>query len=75
MRTADIDVEVLDRVAFCSDRPLFPTRLGRALIDEHGASSLDFHMIGHSLGAHIAGYAARNVSNVGRVTGQSNTHR
>ncbi|XP_034244494.1 pancreatic triacylglycerol lipase-like [Thrips palmi] len=44
-------------------------RLGRTLIQQHGAAAKDMHIIGHSLGAHISGYAARNITNVGRVTG------
>ncbi|KAK3925396.1 Pancreatic triacylglycerol lipase [Frankliniella fusca] len=42
--------------------------LGRNLIRYFGASARDFHFMGHSLGAHISGYAARNITSVGRVT-------
>ncbi|KAH3698226.1 hypothetical protein DPMN_085745 [Dreissena polymorpha] len=29
----------------------------------------DFHLIGHSLGAHISGYAGERISGIGRITG------
>ncbi|XP_052257603.1 lipase member I-like [Dreissena polymorpha] len=29
----------------------------------------DFHLIGHSLGAHICGYAGERISRIGRITG------
>ncbi|KAE8738921.1 Pancreatic lipase-related protein [Frankliniella occidentalis] len=43
--------------------------LGRVLTSHYGASAKNFHFMGHSLGAHISGYAARNITSVGRVTG------
>ncbi|XP_026292593.1 phospholipase A1 [Frankliniella occidentalis] len=42
--------------------------LGRVLTSHYGASAKNFHFMGHSLGAHISGYAARNITSVGRVT-------
>ncbi|XP_077289795.1 pancreatic triacylglycerol lipase-like [Arctopsyche grandis] len=35
----------------------------------HGLNPGDIHIIGHSLGAHTAGYAAEKVEGVGRITG------
>ena len=29
----------------------------------------DFHMIGHSLGSHISGYAGERIPGLGRITG------
>jgi len=38
------------------------------LRDEHGLRPEDVHLIGHSLGAHLAAYAAERVPNIGRIT-------
>lgn len=35
----------------------------------HGISLDDVHIIGHSLGAHIAGYAGERLNRVARITG------
>lgn len=42
------------------------------LVDELHANPKDMHIIGHSLGAHIAGFSGRKVKkgNVGRITGR-----
>jgi len=36
-----------------------------------GAHTEDIHVIGHSLGAHIAGYAGARTRNLGRITGKN----
>ncbi|KAH6940548.1 hypothetical protein HPB50_000569 [Hyalomma asiaticum] len=41
----------------------------RKLKDAFGADPKRMHIIGHSLGAHIAGYAGANTTNLGRITG------
>jgi pimeloyl-ACP methyl ester carboxylesterase len=37
--------------------------------DKLGVKASDVHLIGHSLGAHIAGYAEEKFLNLGRITG------
>ncbi|XP_069170602.1 pancreatic triacylglycerol lipase [Procambarus clarkii] len=39
------------------------------LQDHTGHSPQDVHLIGHSLGAHVSGYAGERVSGLGRITG------
>jgi pimeloyl-ACP methyl ester carboxylesterase len=41
------------------------------LVTQTGAKMEDFHLIGHSLGGHVAGFAGKsiNAGNVGRITG------
>ncbi|CAF1581867.1 unnamed protein product, partial [Didymodactylos carnosus] len=39
-----------------------------SMIKEHGASADDFHLIGHSLGAEVMGYAGERVPNLARIT-------
>jgi len=43
-----------------------------ALKRERQAAFRDMHIIGHSLGAHIAGYAGKRVAGTGRITGELN---
>lgn len=38
-------------------------------ISSYGADSADFHIIAHSLGAAVAGYAGKRISKLGRITG------
>ncbi|PNF40155.1 hypothetical protein B7P43_G09763 [Cryptotermes secundus] len=44
-------------------------RLTTYLIQKERAAPVRFHMIGHSLGAHTAGYVAKSISGIGRITG------
>lgn len=39
------------------------------LIASHGASADRIHCIGHSLGAHICGYAGQRIVGLGKITG------
>ncbi|GBN04746.1 Inactive pancreatic lipase-related protein 1 [Araneus ventricosus] len=39
------------------------------LVKQVGISPQSVHLIGHSLGAHIAGYAGERIRNLGRITG------
>lgn len=41
----------------------------RKLQEDHGLKPEDVHLIGHSLGAHTAGYAAERIPGIGRITG------
>lgn len=40
-----------------------------AKLGEHGLKPEDVHIIGHSLGAHTAGYAGERIPGLGRITG------
>lgn len=44
-------------------------QLIKALKETAGSKAADMHLIGHSLGAHIAGYAGEMVPGMGRITG------
>jgi len=37
--------------------------------DWHNISLEDVHIVGHSLGAHVAGYAGKLLDGIGRITG------
>ncbi|XP_059168806.1 inactive pancreatic lipase-related protein 1-like [Physella acuta] len=39
------------------------------LVGKYNVKAKDIHIIGHSLGAHIAGYAGQRVKGLGRITG------
>jgi hypothetical protein len=45
-------------------------RVSTYLIQNERAAPVRFHMIGHSLGAHTAGYVAKSIPGIGRITGQ-----
>jgi pimeloyl-ACP methyl ester carboxylesterase len=44
-------------------------KLINTMISTAGAKAADFHIIGHSLGAHISGYAGERVNGLGRISG------
>ena len=39
------------------------------MINKKGAKASDFHCIGHSLGAHICGYAGSRINGLAKITG------
>ncbi|CAF0854104.1 unnamed protein product [Adineta steineri] len=39
------------------------------MIEKHGSKAIDFHVIGHSLGSHVAGYVGKNLPGLGRISG------
>ncbi|XP_024943214.1 pancreatic lipase-related protein 2-like isoform X2 [Cephus cinctus] len=41
----------------------------KILIDDLGMRPEQFHLIGHGLGAHVAGYVGRQINDIGRITG------
>lgn len=41
----------------------------KTIMTQTGQSASDFHIIGHSLGAHIGGYAGQRIPGLGRITG------
>lgn len=43
-------------------------RLVNTMISSQGARAVDFHIIGHSLGSHVAGYAGERIAGLGRIT-------
>ncbi|XP_053395947.1 pancreatic triacylglycerol lipase-like [Mercenaria mercenaria] len=44
-------------------------QLLKKLRDENGFDPANMHIIGHGLGAHVAGYAGENFENIGRISG------
>ena len=44
-------------------------RVINTLIEEHEVHAEDVHIIGHSLGSHIAGYAGERIPGLGRISG------
>ena len=44
-------------------------RLVNLLIADHGVDAKDVHIIGHSLGSYIAGYAGEQIPGLGRISG------
>ena len=45
-------------------------QLVHQLMNITGATPDSFHIIGHSLGAHVAGYAGERIRNLGRISGE-----
>lgn len=48
----------------------FRFRFGQYLIKKKGQNPEKFHLIGHSLGAQIAGYMAKAIPGIGHLTGR-----
>lgn len=44
-------------------------RFVNRMVLRHGSKASDFHIIGHSLGSHVAGYAGKRIEGLGRITG------
>ncbi|KAG8175503.1 hypothetical protein JTE90_009137 [Oedothorax gibbosus] len=44
-------------------------KLINLIMDLKGVQAESFYLIGHSLGAHVAGYAGERIKNLGRITG------
>ena len=44
-------------------------QLANQLMNITGATPDTFHIIGHSLGAHVAGYAGARIHDLGRISG------
>jgi pancreatic triacylglycerol lipase len=40
------------------------------MIKNYGVKAADFHIIGHSLGSHVAGYAGKQIVGLGRISGR-----
>lgn len=45
-------------------------RFMRRMMTETGVRTKDMHLVGHSLGAHIASYVSYHLGKVARITGQ-----
>lgn len=53
------------------DFTTFPSLIFFISKDAFGAKPETFHIFGHSLGSHIAGYAGEQLSSLGRITGRN----
>ena len=49
-------------------------QIANQLMNTTGATPDSFHVIGHSLGAHVAGYAGERIKNLGRISGGPYEH-
>jgi predicted esterase len=45
-------------------------RFVRYIVHEKGVPKDDIHLVGFSLGSHLAGYVGKEVPAIGRITGQ-----
>jgi predicted alpha/beta hydrolase len=66
---ADNLLDYNQAVANCRVVGAIIARLMTSLHTSTGASFGNMYVIGHSLGAHIAGYAGEKINSLGRITG------
>ncbi|XP_052271531.1 inactive pancreatic lipase-related protein 1-like [Dreissena polymorpha] len=62
-------LEYNQAVANCRVVGAMTARLLQALNEQRKARYSDMHIIGHSLGAHVAGYVGERIASLGRITG------
>jgi hypothetical protein len=53
-----------------SERFLYYFRFVRYILYEKGVPKDNVHLVGLSLGSHLAGYVGKEVPGIGRITGQ-----
>lgn len=72
-RKGALEINYLRAVANARVVGAMAARLLKILRNEYGVDPRNVHIIGHSLGAHIAGYVGERTENIGRITGTENT--